>query len=419
VRRAAVQLAGRRLFHGPPGVHDQNPVGGLGDYAEVVGYQHQRQAHFPLHRAEQLQDLGLDGYVQRAGRLVGDDHLGPAAAAWLSLEPLRIWLEHAPAPALVGAAGQAAIAVVQRGDYAAGYRAVRRILGAGQARVYEPGTSQARYMLAALACWFEPIENAVQAGQQAREGLIAAGDLANTGDAYHLTSSFLLDCAPTLDGFAAEVEEGLAFARRTGNEPIGQWLGNCRWLLGVLSGEDSAAASAADPAGRAAGNPMALALTAAIAAAIFGDQAALARHVAAAMMLLLLPDVEGSYTGAVVRLLRGLVLAGQARRVEGEERAALLAELEELAVWLAARAADAPDNFGHLLRLAEAERAWAVGDFRAAAQAFDAARREAAGRCRPWHGALITERPDELRIGSLIRLPSAGRPCIMLILSSA
>jgi signal transduction histidine kinase len=44
-----------------------------------------------------------------------------------------------------------------------------------------------------------------------------------------------------------------------------------------------------------------------------------------------------------------------------------------------------------LLRLVEAERAWAAGDFRAAALAFDAARREAALRQRPWHRALIAE----------------------------
>ena len=60
--------------------------------------------------------------------------------------------------------------------------------------------------------------------------------------------------------------------------------------------------------------------------------------------------------------------------------------------WLAARAADAPDNFLHLLRLLEAERAWAAGDFRAAVLAFDAAQREVAQRQRPWHQALITER---------------------------
>ena len=70
----------------------------------------------------------------------------------------------------------------------------------------------------------------------------------------------------------------------------------------------------------------------------------------------------------------------------------LLSELDEVTRWLAARAADAPDNFLHLLRLLEAERAWAVGDFRAAALAFDAARREVARRQRPWHRALIAER---------------------------
>ena len=94
----------------------------------------------------------------------------------------------------------------------------------------------------------------------------------------------------------------------------------------------------------------------------------------------------------MAHLLRGLALAGQARAGHGDERGALLSELDEVTRWLAARAADAPANFLHLLRLLEAERAWAVGDFRAAALAFDAARREVARRQRPWHRALITER---------------------------
>jgi signal transduction histidine kinase len=128
----------------------------------------------------------------------------------------------------------------------------------------------------------------------------------------------------------------------------------------------------------------------AIAAAIFGDLADLERHTTAAMPLL--PTVLGLYPDAVARLLRGLALAGQARSAEGGDRGGLLAELDEVARWLAGRAADAPDNFLHLLRLTEAERAWAVGDFRAAALAFDAARREAAQRQRPWHRALIAER---------------------------
>ena len=70
----------------------------------------------------------------------------------------------------------------------------------------------------------------------------------------------------------------------------------------------------------------------------------------------------------------------------------MLSELDDVIRWLRARAADAPENFGHLLRLLEAERAWAAGEFGAAALAFDAARGEVAGRQRPWHRALITER---------------------------
>ena len=130
-------------------------------------------------------------------------------------------------------------------------------------------------------------------------------------------------------------------------------------------------------------------VTAAITAAIFGDPADLVQHTEAAMPLV--PVAVGLYTTAVARLLHGLALAGQARAADGDERAGLLAELDEVTRWLAARAADAPDNFLHLLRLVEAERAWAAGDFRAAALAYDAARREAAQRQRPWHQALITE----------------------------
>ncbi len=308
------------------------------------------------------------------------------------MEALRIWVEHGPVPCPARRGGHAAVAAVAlRGDYAVGYRALGRFLAAGEARGYEPGTSQARFLFAVQCCWFEPLENGVQQAQRAREGLLAGGDLATAGYTYHTTVSCLLDCAPSLDACVAEAEAGLAFARRTGNERVGQRLGCYRWLAGVLRGESSAAAEAV-PADRD-GNPLALFnahLTRAVAAAIFGDLAGLARHTAAAMPLV--AAAPGVYTVAVARLLRGLALAGQARTAGGDQRAGLLAELDEQVGWLAGRAADAPDNFLHLVRLVEAERAWAAGDFRAAALAFDAARREAAGRQRPWHRALIAER---------------------------
>ena len=316
-----------------------------------------------------------------------------ATHAWLTMEALRIWIEHGPGRSLVGPASSAAFgAVALRGDYAAGYRAVRRIVALSEPRDYEPGTSQARFLLSVLSCWFEPAENGVQEGQRAREGLIAGGDLAYAGYACESIAAGLTECAPSLDVYVAEVEAGLAFVRRTGNEEGSQGLESYRWLAGVLRGESSVPAGDAASPDRYAGNPKALAhahITRAIAAAIFGDLADLVRHTVAAMPLL--PAVLGSNLTAVARLLRALALAGQARAADGDERGALLAELDEVTRWLAARAEDAPDNFLHLLRLAEAERAWAAGDFRAASLAFDAAQREVAQRQRPWHRALIAE----------------------------
>jgi PAS domain S-box-containing protein len=55
-------------------------------------------------------------------------------------------------------------------------------------------------------------------------------------------------------------------------------------------------------------------------------------------------------------------------------------------------------NFGHLLSLVDAERAWATGDGWAAAQAFDEAIRQLESRTRPWAQALITERAGLLHL---------------------
>ncbi|MER7283804.1 AAA family ATPase [Dactylosporangium sp. NPDC000244] len=317
-----------------------------------------------------------------------------ATFSWLSLEALRIWLEHGLGPTLVGPASHAAFyIVVLRGGYAAaGHRALRRIMALGEARGCEPDTSQARFLFALVCCWFEPIENSVQAARQAREGLIAAGELTRAGYTYYPTVMGLLDGAPSLEVCVAEVKAGLAFVRRTGDEQTAQWLDSYRWLADVLRGETAAAAGEAAP-DRHVDDAFALFhahVNHAVAAAIFDDPVALARHTAAAMPLL--PTAPGLYPTALAHLLRGLALAGQARDSHADERGAALCELDEVTRWLAARAADAPENFQHLLRLLEAERAWAVGDFRAAVLAFDAALREAAQRQRPWSRALITER---------------------------
>jgi signal transduction histidine kinase len=315
-----------------------------------------------------------------------------AMVAWLGLEALRIWTEHGTSPALVGPVAHGAYhAAPQRGEHSAAYRGLRRIVALGEARGYDPGTSQARHMLAAVTCWFEPIEHGVREAHRAREGLIAGDDLAYAGYTYQLSVPYLTDCAPSLDGLAAEVDAGQRFLRITGNEQTSQWLDSYQWLAGVLRGEHGAGDALRSD--RYADNPLPLLyahLALALAAAVLEDPDGLAQHSAAVVPLL--PVAAGSYATAVGQLLRGLSVAWQARGADREQRGALLAECDEVTGWLAARTADAPQNFLHLLRLVEAERAWAVGDFRAALLAFDAARRAVAERERPWHRALITER---------------------------
>jgi signal transduction histidine kinase len=332
-----------------------------------------------------------------------------ATFGWLSLEALRIWVEHDAASILVGPAGLAAMAVLElRGDYAAAYLLLRRILAVGEARGYEPGISQTRVLFALYCCWFEPIESVLAAAQQAREGLLADGNLAYFAYSYYATVYYLLDHASSLDGLVAEVEAGLAFLRRSGNEQSAQVLEVYRWSADVLRGESSAAADDEVPVERYAGNTWAIVwahVARATVAAIFDDPAGLARHSAAAVSLP--PPAPGHYPSATARLMRGLALARQARTTEGDERLGALAELDEATGWLAARAADAPENFSHLVRLLEAERAWALGDSWAAALAFDAARHEVAGRRRPWHRALITERAALFHLDQ--GLPHTGR----------
>ena len=65
----------RPLLDDPARVHHGDVVGDLGDHAEVVGDQHDRRVELALQAVEQLEDLRLDGHVERRRRLVGDQQL--------------------------------------------------------------------------------------------------------------------------------------------------------------------------------------------------------------------------------------------------------------------------------------------------------------------------------------------------------
>ena len=57
-------------------IHDAHPVGHLAHDAEIVGDEQHRHVELGLELGEQLEDLRLDGDVERSGRLVGDEQVG-------------------------------------------------------------------------------------------------------------------------------------------------------------------------------------------------------------------------------------------------------------------------------------------------------------------------------------------------------
>lgn len=315
-----------------------------------------------------------------------------AMLGWLALEAVGTWIEHGPSRALVGAISHIGLAgVALRDDHTVGYRTMRRILPMGESRGWEPEISHARFVFTLQGWSFEPLEDSIESFRRARRGLIAGGDLANASYSYSTAIALEIECVPSLQSLVSVIDEGLAFARGIGNELTAQVLGTFEWLVRVLRGDNTV--SPTEPIPRGADTTRALLfghIVRAIAAAVFGDADALERHTAAAIPLL--SSATALYYTGLSRFLRAMALAHRARAASGDERAALLSELDEAARWLAARAAIVPDNFVHLVQLVEAERAWAVGDFQSALVSYDAARRRGRGRQRPWHRALIAER---------------------------
>ena len=65
----------------PAGVHHGDLVGRLGDHAEVVRDQDDGRAELALELRDQLEDLRLDGDVERRRRLVRDQDSGSRTSA--------------------------------------------------------------------------------------------------------------------------------------------------------------------------------------------------------------------------------------------------------------------------------------------------------------------------------------------------
>ncbi|MEV4281029.1 sensor histidine kinase [Actinoplanes xinjiangensis] len=330
----------------------------------------------------------VDPAVLAVGRLINRllvpaYQLGPMEHSWMLLQAYRLWRREGVCPPVVGAAGSAICATIFLfDDYRTGYRLCRYVVAVGREHGWAAETAIARYMHLFLAAhWFEPLEDIVEAGQQTRDDLLAAGDVQVAGLISARLASVVLETADSLDTVAEEIAAGLATAERTGNRIAGFNLTTYRDLVRAVRGQE-----ALDEV-PVLSYPPALAtyhVNHGLIALFRQDDAALAEHSAAAMVYC--QAIRGFYASALARVLHCLSLAGRLR--DGDTGVA--AELADVRDWLARRSTDAPRNFRPLLHLVDAERAWARGDPDTAARHFDAGLHEVAGR--PWHRAVLAER---------------------------
>ncbi|BFU45541.1 AAA family ATPase [Krasilnikovia sp. MM14-A1004] len=337
----------------------------------------------------------------------------PIGLPWVVTAAHRLWTEHGPCAALVPTIASAGFATIQTGgEHSVGERLVQHALAVGVARGYETETAQVRYVNAVGTLhWFQPLEDEVHQARLAREGLLRGGDLHSVCMAYWPALFALVDIGPTLDDLDAEVDAAMAFAGRTGNDNASAIQVIYRQFALAMRGRTSTPGGFSDDTfdelqHLEVNKRVALHyfMYRALSAIIF-DDSDVARYTDQAARLA--PMLRACYTYALTQLLLALALARQVRDAEPDARPALLAALDGCRNFLAERAHDAPENFGHLLRLVEAERAWAVDDFRAAATAFDAALCDAEPRQRPWHKALIAERAGLFHLAH--GLPRTGR----------
>jgi signal transduction histidine kinase/predicted ATPase len=329
-----------------------------------------------------------DPQVLAAGRLINRllvpaYQLGPTEHSWMLLQAYRLWRREGVCAPVIGAAGSAICATISLfDDYRTGYRLCKHVVAVGREHGWPAETAIAEYMYLCLAAhWFEPLEDLVEPGQQARDELLASGDVQVAGLLSARLAAVVLDTADSLETVAEEIAAGLAMAERTGNRIAVFSLIGYRDLVRAARGEealDEEPVLSYSPA-RAAYH-----VNQGLGALFRQDDAALEEHSAAAMALNV--AIRGFYASALARVLRCLSLAGRLR--DGD--AGVAAELAEVRDWLARRSADAPRNFRPLLHLVDAERAWARGDPDTATRHFDAGLHEVAGR--PWHRAVLAER---------------------------
>ncbi|MET8147218.1 AAA family ATPase [Actinoplanes sp. NPDC049668] len=318
----------------------------------------------------------------------------PDLHAWLVLRAHVLWQQNGVCPPLTGTLG-GAIRVTSwlLDDHRTGYLLTAHALRAAREHGYHAAAAVAAYQHLMLAApWFEPLEEVVEGCWQARDELLAVGDVQIAGWHSARLLVMLLETEDSLQTCAEETAAVLAFAERTGNWYARLIALGHRQLFRVLLGQPAEGFDEAAYLDEIGDNSALLAdhhLDRALAALLSDDTAALAEHSAAAMARA--KAIRGFYSSALARVTRCL-----------SDPSPASADARD---WLARRAADAPRNFRPLLLLVDAEMARAGGDAAAAIRLFDEGLREVTGR--PWHHALLAERAARLHLEQ--GLTHAGR----------
>ena len=94
------------------GVHDVDPVGHLLHDPEVMGDEEEGHSEPLPELPEELEDLGLDGHVERGGRLVGDEEVGVVREGHRDHDPLAL-----SAGELVGVGGEAKLGIAEVDEF--------------------------------------------------------------------------------------------------------------------------------------------------------------------------------------------------------------------------------------------------------------------------------------------------------------
>lgn len=372
----------------------------------------------------------------------------PLLLAWLPLRVGRLWIEEGYCEAAIYPLVSATPVIMAfRGDFATAERLARTVLEIGAAREGHRETARAWFVYLNYAShWLHPIESSLAPASRTIGELERVGDLEFTAFTRLAVQAARLDTGARLADLETEVEAALSQARRAGNRHGEQGQLVYRQLIRALRGRTAAPGAFDDTEfgehefesavegvasrsqrlgpsrlrafmvrlipisylfqwaswgfpGNPWGNPAALCyfhIYRALAACLFDDTDALVQHAETAVALT--HFVYATYPTAHINLLHSLALIQRLRNAPASLQGPLLVRLALNRQWLAARAAEAPMNFGHLQDLIEAERLDALGQPWAALQAIEQAMLRARAHQRPWHEALISERAGLLHM---------------------